>query len=326
MSRLSGAVGARQRGRGRTGSRDVTHLIWPESAFPFFLTREADALAQIAALLHPRHRADHRRACGRSAPSAAGRIARAYNSVYVIDHDGTVLSRLRQGASGAVRRVPAVPGRARTASDCTQLTKVRGGFVAGDRRRPMTCAGRAAHAPADLLRDRSFPARPCRRGERPGWLLNLTNDGWFGISTRALPALSAGAPSGDRGRPAAGPRREYRHLGGGRSRRPRRRGAAARDRGRSRGALPQPITPTLYARIGDCRSSWRSGGPCAGADPAAADRRERLTLISGCRRLYNIHRLCNQSVLYFSAAIGLRRRVKICGIRCSKGINCVNGI
>ena len=26
-------------------------LIWPESAFPFFLTREADAMAQIADLL-----------------------------------------------------------------------------------------------------------------------------------------------------------------------------------------------------------------------------------------------------------------------------------
>ena len=28
------------------GLGDVTHLIWPESAFPFFLTREPDALAQ----------------------------------------------------------------------------------------------------------------------------------------------------------------------------------------------------------------------------------------------------------------------------------------
>ena len=35
------------------GVRDVTHLIWPESAFPFFLTREPDALAQIAGLLKP---------------------------------------------------------------------------------------------------------------------------------------------------------------------------------------------------------------------------------------------------------------------------------
>ena len=27
---------------------DVTHLIWPESAFPFYLLREPDALAQVA--------------------------------------------------------------------------------------------------------------------------------------------------------------------------------------------------------------------------------------------------------------------------------------
>src|SRR6202453_3598849 len=32
-----------------TGVRDASILIWPESAFPFFLTREADAMAQIAA-------------------------------------------------------------------------------------------------------------------------------------------------------------------------------------------------------------------------------------------------------------------------------------
>ena len=34
-----------------TGVRDASILIWPESAFPFFLTREADAMAQIADLL-----------------------------------------------------------------------------------------------------------------------------------------------------------------------------------------------------------------------------------------------------------------------------------
>jgi apolipoprotein N-acyltransferase len=28
-----------------------------------------------------------------------------------------------------------------------------------------------------------FPGAAVPRGERPGWLVNVTNDGWFGIST-----------------------------------------------------------------------------------------------------------------------------------------------
>ena len=35
----------------RSGVRDVTHLIWPESAFPFILSRDPQALADIAGFL-----------------------------------------------------------------------------------------------------------------------------------------------------------------------------------------------------------------------------------------------------------------------------------
>ncbi|MBV9558820.1 MAG: apolipoprotein N-acyltransferase, partial [Pseudolabrys sp.] len=73
-----------------TGVGDVTHLIWPESAFPFFLAREPEALSQIADLLPPGTvlitggvRA------GDAEPD--GRIKHAYNSAYVIDHDGAIL-------------------------------------------------------------------------------------------------------------------------------------------------------------------------------------------------------------------------------------------
>ncbi len=30
---------------------------------------------------------------------------------------------------------------------------------------------------------RSFLATSSHRGDRPGWIVNVTNDGWFGIST-----------------------------------------------------------------------------------------------------------------------------------------------
>jgi len=40
------ALSDRSAGPGATGVRDATHLIWPESAFPFFLQREPEAFLQ----------------------------------------------------------------------------------------------------------------------------------------------------------------------------------------------------------------------------------------------------------------------------------------
>ena len=128
---------------------DVTHLIWPESAFPFFLTREPDALAQIAALLAG-HRADHRRGARR--PTAHdGRVTHAYNSVYVIDHDGSI-----RGIYDKVHLVPFgeyLPfQRLLERLGLRQLTK-HGRRIY--RRRPPARhgrAGRAEDAAADLLR------------------------------------------------------------------------------------------------------------------------------------------------------------------------------
>ena len=37
----------------RTGIADVTHLIWPESAFPFLIQRDPRRMARIAAALPP---------------------------------------------------------------------------------------------------------------------------------------------------------------------------------------------------------------------------------------------------------------------------------
>src|SRR6202007_1587467 len=74
-----------------TGVQDVNILIWPESAFPFFLTREPDAMAQIADLL-PRGTVLIPGAVRAPDVPPGTRITRAYNSIYVIDHDGNVLS------------------------------------------------------------------------------------------------------------------------------------------------------------------------------------------------------------------------------------------
>ena len=74
-----------------TGVSGATVLIWPKLAFPFFLTREADAMAEIADLLP---KGTILITGSVRAPDLApdARITRAYNSIYVIDHDGSVLS------------------------------------------------------------------------------------------------------------------------------------------------------------------------------------------------------------------------------------------
>src|SRR5262249_24819562 len=73
------------------GLGSATHLIWPESAFPFFLTREPDALAAISKML-PASTVLITGAARLAEPSSGVSGLRAYNSIYVIDHNGSILS------------------------------------------------------------------------------------------------------------------------------------------------------------------------------------------------------------------------------------------
>ncbi len=159
------------------GVRDTTHLIWPESAFPFFLTREPDALAQIAALLKPSTTLIT--GAVRAAPNA-NRL-RAYNSVYVIDSDGSI-----HGIYDKVHLVPFgeyLPFQNLLERfGLRQLTKQVGGFLSGDRRRAMDVPRAPKMLPL-ICYEAIFPGAAVPPGERPGWLINVTNDGWFGIST-----------------------------------------------------------------------------------------------------------------------------------------------
>jgi apolipoprotein N-acyltransferase len=196
------ALSDRASGPQSTGLRDVTHLIWPESAFPFFLTREADALAQIAGLL-PKGTVLITGAVRPPETKPGEPIIRAYNSIYAIEHDGSIVS--------VYDKVHLVPfGEYLPFQDLLerlglmQLTKVRGGFIAGDRRRNQQVPGAPTFLPL-VCYEIIFPGDAVPRseragwlydhlgryvdwpfvagsGERPGWLLNLTNDGWFGAS------------------------------------------------------------------------------------------------------------------------------------------------
>jgi len=237
------ALSDRASGPQSTGIRDVTHLIWPESAFPFFLTREPDALAQIAELLPP----------GTILITGAVRPAQserhAYNSVYVIDHDGSILS--------IYDKVHLVPfgeylplQNFLEGMGLMQLTKVVGGFLSGDRHRTFVIPGAPRFLPL-VCYEIIFPGEAVPRGERPGWVLNLTNDGWFGISSgpyqhfrqaqvrmieEGLPLVRAANTGISAVVDPLGRIIKSLPLG---------------TEGILDSPLPQPIEPTVYARTGD---------------------------------------------------------------------------
>jgi apolipoprotein N-acyltransferase len=163
-----------------TGVRDAQILIWPESAFPFFLTREADAMAQIADLL-PKGTVLITGSVRAPDVPPGVRITRAYNSIYIIDHDGSVLS--------VYDKLHLVPfGEYLPFQDLmeklgfVQLTKVQGGFIPGTRRRALEIPDAPRALPL-ICYEAIFPGNVAARDDRPGWIINLTNDGWFGIST-----------------------------------------------------------------------------------------------------------------------------------------------
>jgi apolipoprotein N-acyltransferase len=174
------ALSDRSTGPQSTGIRDITHLIWPESAFPFFLTREAEALAQIGELL-PKGAVLITGAVRAPEPVPGQPMMHAYNSIYVIDHDGAVLS--------VYDKVHLVPfGEYLPFQNflerlgLQQITKVQGGFIPGTRRRALDVPRAPRFLPL-ICYEIIFPGEAVPRGERPGWLVNVTNDGWFGISS-----------------------------------------------------------------------------------------------------------------------------------------------
>ncbi len=162
---------------------DATHLIWPESPFPFILARNPDALAQIANLLSP----------GTVLITGATRLPdhfdpsdpHAYNSIYVINHDGSILAlydKMHLVPFGEYLPFEHVLDRL----GLEELTRQQGGFLAGDLRRPLSIPGAPSALPL-ICYEAIFPGEVARSIEppnaRPGWMVNVTNDGWFGIST-----------------------------------------------------------------------------------------------------------------------------------------------
>jgi apolipoprotein N-acyltransferase len=131
-----------------------------------------------------------------------------------------------------------------------QLTKVHGGFIPGQRRRAMEIPNAPSALPL-ICYEAIFPGIIGSGDDRPGWIINVTNDGWFGNSTgpyqhlqqARLRAIEEGLPvvrAANTGISAVidPSGRIVARLGLG-------------IEGVLDASLPAAIAPTIYARVGD---------------------------------------------------------------------------
>jgi apolipoprotein N-acyltransferase len=164
------------------GLADMDLVIWPETALPFLLRDSPDALAAIgdvlpqdSVLLVGVARVVSRR-------DSNGRIEGrdVFNSLLAVDSAGKVL-----GSYDKIHLVPFgeyLPFQEFLESlGVMQMTGVRGGFTEGTGPRLLEVPGVPSVRPL-ICYEIIFPDEVTSGGSRPGWMLNVTNDAWFGTS------------------------------------------------------------------------------------------------------------------------------------------------
>ncbi len=157
----------------RPGIRTITHVIWPETAVPLFPSK-TDGLRQAFASVAP---AGGALLTGLPRLDGAGDGRRLYNALFVVGPDGGTRARYDKfhlvpfGEYVPLKEWLPIP----------KLTAGRSGFAAGPGPRTLAVPGAPPVSPL-ICYEAIFPGAVTAE-TRPGWLLNVTNDAWFGVSS-----------------------------------------------------------------------------------------------------------------------------------------------
>jgi apolipoprotein N-acyltransferase len=173
---------------------EPTLLVWPETAVPYFLAHDPAARA-IAAAAAPPGGLLLTGSARYEGPPGDGR--RYYNSALAIADDGSV-----RAVYDKVHLVPF--GEYVPLGDLLPLDKLvagAGDFTAGRRLLTLDLPGVPPVGPL-ICYEAIFPGSVTASDRRPAWLLNLTNDGWFGagagprqhLAIAAMRAVEEGLP------------------------------------------------------------------------------------------------------------------------------------
>ena len=158
----------------------ITHLVWPEAAMPFLPLEHPEAQAAIGDLL-PEGTQLLSGALRLKKP-ASGPAQGAYNSLLVFGDTGNL-----EQTYDKIHLVPFgeyLPLQALLESvGLEQLARWRGGFASGPVPRPLLSVRGLPPVGALICYEAVFPTAIVQGEQRPGLLINVTNDGWFGDTT-----------------------------------------------------------------------------------------------------------------------------------------------
>lgn len=227
-----------------------TIVVWPENAVPVLLAREPYVLAAIGRVLPEGALLISGSNRGEPAPEGpSNRLRVFYNSLYVVNSSGEIAETYDKhhlvpfGEYVPLRHLLSRIG-------LKKLVQFQGSFDVGPGPRTLALESFPPVGPL-ICYEVIFPGEIVAPGARPGWLVNITNDAWFGesagpyqhFSQVRMRAVEQGLPlvrSANSGISAMidpyGRVVESLPLHG---------------RGVIDTQLPDALEPTLYARLGD---------------------------------------------------------------------------
>jgi apolipoprotein N-acyltransferase len=225
-------------------------VVWPESALAIFLAREPYVLSAISRILPEGALLITGSVRGEPGPdSPPDRLQFFYNSLYAVNSDGRIIATYDKfhlvpfGEYLPFHRWLARIG-------LHKLTKLQGSFDTGPGPVTLTLPGVPPVSPL-ICYEIIFPGAVVSPGERPDWIVNVTNDAWFGPSSGPYQHLSqARLRAVEQGLPVA------RAANTGISAVIDAYGRIVAEKALNTGgvveaALPPPLAATPYARFGD---------------------------------------------------------------------------
>ena len=229
----------------RAVKEGATHVVWPETAVPVALERAGEVRAAIAAILTSGNAKALIAGTIRLSPEDAPKLE-AWNSVQTFDASGHVIDTYDK--AHLVPFGEYVPLRGFLPIE--RLTAGSVDFSAGPGPETIAVPGLPPVGPM-ICYEAIFPGAVASRDQRPGVLLNVTNDAWFGDSTGPRQHFAAARMRAvEEGLPLV------RNAGTGISAivDPYGRVLARLDlgqRGIVEGPLPSALPPTLFSRFGN---------------------------------------------------------------------------